>query len=351
MINLLKPGVVFLIVLLWFSACKEEDNIEANRVITVSITDVKDIENWSAVVTVAMTDNTNSYILRRGICYGFSPDPTFENSFISDNSGDEVFDVKLSNLKRDTTYYVRAVVENPTGIVYSEQTSFTTTNESSGVFIDTRDNNEYSWVQIGDQIWMVENLAYLPEVNAPDDISDSIGDTRYYVYGYDGVEVDSAKSHLNYITHGVLYNWYAAKNAAPNGWHLPTDDEWKKLEMYLGMSEEDANIEENASNECDRGTNEALKLKSITEWSNSSLVSTDEVGFNALPSGELSPDAGFNGIDITTSWWTSTEAEGKEGDYIYDRSLFLSSPQVHRSSLFNDHRFGYSVRCVKDNVN
>ena len=36
---------------------------------------------------------------------------------------------------------------------------------------------------------------------------------------------------------GSLYNWESALEACPLGWHLPTDDEWKQLEMSLLMTD------------------------------------------------------------------------------------------------------------------
>src|SRR5690554_382234 len=119
---------------------------------------------------------------------------------------------------------------------------------TSGTFIDSRDGNEYNWVQIGDQVWMAENLAYLPSVNMVADGSEDAAGSYYYVYGYDGTNVADAKATANYNTYGVLYNWPAAMNGTassttnpsgiqgvcPAGWHLPSDAEWTELTDYLG---------------------------------------------------------------------------------------------------------------------
>ena len=71
----------------------------------------------------------------------------------------------------------------------------------TGTFIDSRDNTEYSWVQIGEQIWMAENLKYLPSVVGPSTGSNT--DAYYYVYGYADTDVDEAKATENYATYGV----------------------------------------------------------------------------------------------------------------------------------------------------
>ncbi|MDA3853143.1 MAG: FISUMP domain-containing protein, partial [Bacteroidales bacterium] len=113
---------------------------------------------------------------------------------------------------------------------------------TSGTFTDSRDNNTYNWVTIGEQVWMAENLAYLPRVHS-NALFANADSACYGVYGYDGTDVTAAKDSANYSTYGVLYNWYAAMAGAsssdaspsgvqgvcPTGWHLPSDDEWTIL--------------------------------------------------------------------------------------------------------------------------
>lgn len=104
---------------------------------------------------------------------------------------------------------------------------------------DQRDGRVYKTILIGDQTWMAENLAYLPEASPPKMSSET--EKHYHVYLYNGTSVSEARSTPNYRTYGVLYNWEAAKTACPAGWRLPSDGDWKVLEKYLGMSEEDLN--------------------------------------------------------------------------------------------------------------
>jgi uncharacterized protein (TIGR02145 family) len=130
-------------------------------------------------------------------------------------------------------------------------------------FIDSRDNHEYKWIKIGKQIWMAENLAYLPEVT--DHRSGSLELPNYYVYDYNGTDVNAAKSTLNYSEYGVLYNWEAAMAACPEGWHLPTDTEWKQLEIELGMNI--SQVDEYIS-PFFRGTDQGSKMKNNQGWHN-----------------------------------------------------------------------------------
>ena len=107
----------------------------------------------------------------------------------------------------------------------------------SGEFTDTRDSRIYKWVRIGDQVWMAENLKYLPEVQSNADFDAKGIDLQPAcgVYGYNGSNVGAAKTEDNYNTYGVLYNWYVTEqlNVCPVGWHVPTDDEWTELTSYI----------------------------------------------------------------------------------------------------------------------
>jgi hypothetical protein len=93
------------------------------------------------------------------------------------------------------------------------------------------EGNGYKTVKIGKQWWMAENLAYLPTVNPPTE--GSVTNPYYYVYNYIGTNVAEAKESEIYKTFGVLYNWPAAMNACPKGWHLPSYAEWEQLGQYI----------------------------------------------------------------------------------------------------------------------
>jgi hypothetical protein len=86
-------------------------------------------------------------------------------------------------------------------------------------FTDSRDGQEYAKVTIGNQVWMAENLKYLPQVDAVADGSEDVADGKYYyVYDYvpsgasEAEEIANAKATTNYQSYGVLYNWNAAMN-------------------------------------------------------------------------------------------------------------------------------------------
>jgi len=212
--------------------------------------------------------------------------------------------------------------------------------KDSGFFIDERDGHQYKWVKIRDQIWMAENLKYLPSVVGP--ATGSQTTPHYYVYGYDGTNVADAKATTNYATYGVLYNWPAAmkgeasstsnpsgvQGVCPKGWHLPSDAEWKQLSYYLGG----ASI-----------AGGKLKQTGTTHWYFPNTGATNESGFTALPGGERNSDGIFNYIEISGSWWSSTEINADIG-WLLDMSSNLSDATENGY----EKSYGFSIRCVKD---
>ncbi|MBN2610405.1 MAG: hypothetical protein JXB00_02515 [Bacteroidales bacterium] len=213
------------------------------------------------------------------------------------------------------------------------------------------DGNTYSWVRIGDQYWMSEDMKtnhYTDGTPIPD--GTGLGNIKDYRLKYYFSYNDDT---LNAITYGYLYTHAAAVNGAagsdanpsgvqgvcPSGWHVPGDSEWKELEMHLGMSQADADINNY------RGTDESEKLKETgtVHWgSSSSSVGTNESGFTGLPGGFRMLDR-FTNITHTASYWTSTK--GTSSGCI--RSIYNNHGAIYRNT-FNSLTKGLSVRCVKD---
>jgi uncharacterized protein (TIGR02145 family) len=143
----------------------------------------------------------------------------------------------------------------------------------------------------------------------------------------------------NYDKYGVLYNWEAASNACPTGWHLPTDEEWQQLEAFLGISEDEL---EGGSG---RGTVEGDMLKSETGWFDNGN-GNNESGFSALPGGMryISAYSGkFTDVGEWGYFWSST---GDRTTHRWDRSLSYNSSLIGRYAYAL--AYGLSVRCVKD---
>jgi len=205
--------------------------------------------------------------------------------------------------------------------------------DNNGTFTDTRDSHVYPWVKIGTQIWTAENMAYIPYVN-PSTVS-SVAEAKSYVYGYQGTSVTEAMATSNYDNYGGLYNYEAAKIACPSGWHLPTDAEWKTMEMFLGMSQAEAdNTGKRTNGSVD------LKLKATTAWGANSNTNSSE--FSAIPGG-FCGDNLFQALLTGTCFWTATS---QDADKAIDRWMDNVSPGIDRSPWPKSH--GYSVRCVRN---
>ena len=194
--------------------------------------------------------------------------------------------------------------------------------DESGVFTDARDGHVYGYVQIGDQVWMSENLAYLPNVNTP-----ATANERYFVYDYLGTSVSEAKATDNYKTYGVLYSYFAARyGCCPDGWHLPTEDECNIMFNLLGSAA-------------------ASQLKATTGWAEETNA-LNTTGFSATPAGYYD-GIEYNGLAYITTYW------------IYDYDCLYGIPNWRLVSGVDyayqslDPRYvansvGYTVRCIRD---
>lgn len=232
-----------------------------------------------------------------------------------------------------------------------------------GSFTDSRDGNLYTWVKIGNQVWMAENLKYLPEVIGPGAGSETT--PYYYVYDYNGTDVIAAKATANYQNYGALYNWPAAMNGAqsssanpstvqgvcPTGWHLPSDAEWTQLVNYVvaqGYANESTiNGAGNALKSC-RQVNSPIIGNCNTadhpRWeSHGTHYGTDVFGFAAHGGGFRHSNGDFPNIAVLGFWWSATGVSSTEAlARIINRGL---------GAIFTDDlpmSYGYSVRCIRD---
>ena len=203
------------------------------------------------------------------------------------------------------------------------------------------DGNVYQTVKIGDQIWMAENLKVTHYRN---------GQPILYVEGYlswaheiDGAYCNYNNDEGNAAVYGCLYNWYAVNavneywSIAPEGWHVPTVEEWQTLIDYLGDSVAGGKMKAIGTIEDSTGL-----------WREPNTGATNKSGFTALPGGRRGHEHGyFREIGEEAWFWTSTEGEGSLEYYygqcrILDR--FLSG--VDKSTALNT--CGFSVRLVRD---
>ena len=145
--------------------------------------------------------------------------------------------------------------------------------------------------------------------------------------------------------YGKLYNWYAVndpRGLAPLGWHIPSDEEWKVLEMCLGMS-----VKEVEKIDQWRGRNEGGKLKCTGTfeggdglWYSPNTDATNITGFSINPGGSRSILSNWNydRLHWNCHFWTSTE--------FYSRHFAHDLGSIGR--YISNKSNGYTIRCVKD---
>ena len=214
------------------------------------------------------------------------------------------------------------------------------------------DGNIYTTVKIGNQWWISENLKVTHYRNG-EEIANVTEDTVWN-HLLTSAFCNYSNSNDTADIYGRLYNWFAVvdiRNIAPVGWHVPTDVEWKNLELFLGMDQDDINIYSTSN---PRGTDEGSKMKSIGTieegtglWYTLGLDvpdATNESGFSAIPAGGRGlMDGKFNFLGYSTYFWSTTEYDSS---LAIIRALGFDNSRVHRYRY--NKRYGLSVRCVKD---
>lgn len=291
-----------------------------------TLNEVSSITKNTAISGGNITSDGGEAVTARGVCWSTHETPTISDKKTTDGTGEGEFSSNLSDLTPGTTFYVRAYATNTNGTGYGNAISFATEKAIiTGSFTDSRDGNVYKTITIGTQVWMAENLKYLPSV--VDYTTESYTEPYYYVYGYNGTNVGKAKATANYTTYGVLYNLPAALIACPTGWHLPTDAEWGQLITYLGG---------------DTVAGGKMKETGTSHWLTPNTKATNESGFTALPGGGRD-GSGFSLIGEYAGWWGATK--NAPGGY-WTRSVTNNSGNVEIFGYYP--RFGCSVRCVKD---
>jgi len=187
--------------------------------------------------------------------------------------------------------------------------------------IKDADNNKYDAVLIGTQTWLARNFNY--------NVSGS-------KCGNGHILSDGNTSYCN--TYGRLYDWSAAlglfpacnssscqiqakhQGICPDGWHIPSDDEWTALINYVGIG------------------NAGIKLKMVDGWNG---YSTDDYGFSALPGGFGNFDGGFRDVGDSGYWWSATGSNANHAYYRYMNYDSMFKQESDKSRL-------YSVRCLQN---
>jgi uncharacterized protein (TIGR02145 family) len=202
----------------------------------------------------------------------------------------------------------------------------------------TFDGHTYALVGIGNQCWFKENLQTDTYRNG-DPIPGNLNPEQWSntTSGAQAVFNENS-SHLE--TYGRLYNGYAVsdpRGLCPSGWSVPTDENWRMLEVHLGMT-----VEQSHSLYW-RGTDQGAQIKSAP-LDNPPWDGTNSSGFAALPGGYRGyyGDGAFYYLGSNAVWWTSTSV----GQQALNRLLDPAVNAIFRNTY--DMNDGFSVRCLKD---
>jgi uncharacterized protein (TIGR02145 family) len=261
-----------------------------------------------AFITCRIDSTGGNYISQHGFSWG-----TFPKADLSSNKTElgkldnpKSFSDSLAPLLPNKKYYVRAYAKTNNLIVYSNELNFTTLDEHD-TLTDSRDDKKYNIIRIGNLWWMAENLNFYTS-------SDSWCYNDSLIYAE---------------TYGRLYTWEIANNVCPAGWHLPSDSEWKELEMYLGMTQAQAD------NIGWRGSEQGTQL-----------ITGGNTDFEALCAGFRFYNGIYYDLGTFAYYWSSTDIDS---DIAWCRFLSKETNQgVNRTGFLKNS--GLSVRCVKDPV-
>ena len=214
---------------------------------------------------------------------------------------------------------------------------------------DVRDGNTYCTMEYGDMVWTTENMRYLPQVDNTRDNSSENNVPKYYVYGYTQVILSTALGLPNYSTYGVLYNYAAAQEACPAGWHLPSQEEWVSLVNYLKSNEEFvcgtnvANVAKSmASNDLWTSSNTECAVGNVLQDNNTSAFNGKPGGYISITTATSSNESFYN-LNSEADWWTATQVNTASA-YRFYIGKDSKTTSISAKAKF----FGYSVRCVKD---
>ncbi len=215
---------------------------------------------------------------------------------------------------------------------------------TSGPDVSDIDGNVYSTIQIGDQLWMTENLKTTTyndgtSIDLIENDSAWNNDSTGAYCWYDNDEETYSDPY------GAIYNWNAVSTGklCPDGWHVPSDEEWKTLEMELGMSQAQADGRD------ERGFNEGSQLAgNDTLWPHDHLRDNNlfgSSGFKALPGGGRLGDE-FYYMGVYGCYCSTTSRSQPNNSYFWCRIVTYNKNGILRNSRQKDN--GWSVRCLKN---
>ncbi|MCK9203564.1 MAG: fibrobacter succinogenes major paralogous domain-containing protein, partial [Bacteroidales bacterium] len=194
------------------------------------------------------------------------------------------------------------------------------------------DDNNYATVTVGSQVWMAENLNVGIRIDGVQEQTNN-GINEKYCYNNDVTKCD---------IYGGLYQWHeimqyvitpGVQGICPTGWHIPTDEEWFILTIFLGGdSIAGGKIKSTGTIEAGTGL-----------WHDPNTEAANAYGLTAVPGSYRDLDGTFYGIGYYSIWWSSFQS-GNDSAWV--RVLDYNYGGVSRDD--DDRSYGFSVRCLKE---
>mgnify|MGYP000120532867 FL=1 len=315
-------NLIFLGFLILLTGCAKSNSdltTPLTPVVTIpnAPTNLKGVVNKSTQIDLTWTDNSDN-----------------EEGFkIERKSGTDAYKL-IATLNSNVMKYSDKSIVDPTNYMYRifsyhQKGNSTHSNEINlATSVTDIDGNKYTFVQIGQQVWMDKNLEV--ETYRNGDVIPQVTDAKEWAALKTGAWCYHSNNKANGVIYGKLYNWYAVndpRGLAPEGWHIPSNAEWTILSTFLG------------------GASVAggkMKSTGTSRWDSPNFGATNESGFAGLPGNTRYNNIGIFGDLGSFGFWWSAE----EGWY----NVLESRNEQLRTAFADNKESGYSVRCLKDST-
>jgi len=317
---------------------------------TAPVVTTDSVSMYNECMATVVSDG-GANVTQRGFCYDTLPNPTLENNVVYVDGGEGEFAATLSGLPIGKLYFVRAFATNAKGTTYGNQFDF-----YGGCDMKTLtdyDGNVYNTVLIGNQCWMKENLKTTHYSDGwPIEEGGAQPSSEIALYYYP----DNSTSNKDF--YGLLYNWKAVmreeepsntvpsgvQGICPEGWHMPSDEEWTVLKDFVGAQ---------AEYRCEGSTQNVLSaLADSVGWDSGTycdccpgnVENNNATGFSARPAGWWYQ--GKRDFMTNANFWTSNVINERYKDIM----MIISNTAISSTNTWGgaSPAGGRSVRCLRD---